>query len=139
MECLSFIELIVGIASGIAIPLIIFFIGKKYSQVSLMLQLRSMISSAKNITLNNLPSDGVDESGVFFAALEDAYNAYEEACACYVYNKVPKRYFEAVYSREIKKNVESDNMKKKFKESDCQFPYMAKVYKKWFPEGILKE
>lgn len=76
-----------------------------------------------------------DMKGVLTQALNTAnernLNAYEEACAKYLDNKVDKERFRKNYHIEIRQLVEDTNNKDKFDATTSPYKAILKVYKEW--------
>lgn len=64
-------------------------------------------------------------------ANERNLNAYEEACAKYLDNKVDKERFKKNYHIEIRQLVEDTNNKSKFDANTSPYKAILKVYKEW--------
>lgn len=64
-------------------------------------------------------------------ANERNLNAYEEACAKYLDNKVDKERFKKNYNIEIRQLVEDKNNKDKFNATTSPYKAIIKVYKEW--------
>lgn len=73
--------------------------------------------------------------GPFREAVEDNLNAYEDACAKYLDNKIDKQRFKKMYHREIQVLCEtpSDNAIHSFlhPEGSSKFQAIWKVYREW--------
>ena len=67
----------------------------------------------------------------FNTANERNLNAYEEACAKYLDNKVDKDRFKKNYHIEIRQLVEDSNNKNKFDANTSPYKCILKVYKEW--------
>lgn len=80
-------------------------------------------------------NDDQDMKGVLTQALNTAnernLNAYEEACAKYLDNKVDKERFRKNYHIEIRQLVEDANNKDKFDATTSPYKAILKVYKEW--------
>ena len=70
-------------------------------------------------------------SQAFNSAIESNLNAYEEACAKYLDNKVDKERFKRNYSVEIRQLVENTNYKKYFDATTSPYKCILKVYNEW--------
>lgn len=64
-------------------------------------------------------------------ANERNLNAYDEACAKYLDNKVDKERFKKNYHIEIRQLVEDENNKSKFDANTSPYKGILKVYKEW--------
>ena len=64
-------------------------------------------------------------------ANERNLNAYDEACAKYLDNKVDKERFKKNYHIEIRQLVEDTNNKSKFDANTSPYKAILKVYKEW--------
>lgn len=107
--------------------LISYLNGKLLSQGNIELQIRTMISEAKYRRLEY----GGQSKEIASALDEDLLNAYEEACAKYIDNKVDKKRFYKMYVSEIRQLVENEPYKKIFNEIGCKFDAIINVYNKW--------
>lgn len=67
----------------------------------------------------------------FKAAVERSLNAYDEACAKYLDDKVDKERFKKNYHKEIRQLVENPNNKNKFDANTSPYKAILKVYKEW--------
>lgn len=67
----------------------------------------------------------------FNTANERNLNAYEEACAKYLDNKVDKERFKKNYHIEIRRLVEDSNNKEKFNATTSSYKAILKVYNEW--------
>lgn len=67
----------------------------------------------------------------FDTANERNLNAYEEACAKYLDNKVDKERFKKNYHIEIRQLVEDTNNQSKFDANTSTYKAILKVYKEW--------
>ncbi len=68
---------------------------------------------------------------IFFSAVENNLNAYEEACAKYLDKKVDCERFKKTYKKEIRQLVENKNLKKYFDAVSSSYKAILKVYKEW--------
>lgn len=113
-----------------------FFKSNSLTKGQVEMQIREMISSAKwryadlgiqfskdnqNLTLASSTT----------AALEDVLNAYDEACAKYIDNKVDRERFKKLYVTEIRNLVEDENTKRYYVMPQSRFQATVKVYRKW--------
>lgn len=64
-------------------------------------------------------------------AMERNLNAYEEACAKYLDDKVDKERFKKNYHVEIRRLVEDKNNKEKFDPTTSVYKAILKVYDEW--------
>jgi hypothetical protein len=67
----------------------------------------------------------------FRTAIENNLNAYEEACAKYLDNKVDRKRFEKHYRIEIRQLVENEAMKEYFDGVTSRYRAILKVYTSW--------
>ena len=67
----------------------------------------------------------------FDLAIENNLNAYEEACAKYLDNKVDKVRFKKTYISEIRQVVENVELKKYFDAVSSKYKAILKVYYEW--------
>lgn len=98
------------------------------------LSIRESISSAKNKVaeaIKNSTDNNPYNSQIVKFAIEELLNAYEEACAKYIDKKVDKKRFKKMFSDEIKKVVESNDLAKFF-QFGSKYEAIKKVYNKWF-------
>lgn len=113
-----------------------FFKSNSLTKGQVEMQIREMISSAKwryadlgiQLSKDNQNTTLVASTT---AALEDVLNAYDEACAKYIDNKVDKERFKKLYVTEIRNLVEDDNTKHYFVMPQSRFQATVKVYRKW--------
>ena len=68
---------------------------------------------------------------IFYSAVENNLNAYEEACAKYIDGKVDKERFKKTYKTEIRQLVENETMKRYFEPLTTRFKAIIKVYGEW--------
>ena len=100
------------------------------------MQIREMISSAR-WRFSDLSIQLADEennttlAASTMAALEDVLNAYDEACAKYIDNKVDRERFKKLYTNEIRNLVEDENTKKYYVMPQSRFQATVKVYREW--------
>lgn len=100
------------------------------------MQIREMISSAR-WRFSDLSIQLADEennttlAASTMAALEDVLNAYDEACAKYIDNKVDRERFKKLYANEIRNLVEDENTKKYYVMPQSRFQATVKVYREW--------
>lgn len=101
------------------------------------MQMREMISIAKfryadvAIQLSKDIQNQTLQSAVS-AALEDVANAYDEACAKYIDNKIDKERFKKLYFKEIQNIVEDNNTKHYYASLQSNYNATRKVYKEWY-------
>lgn len=67
----------------------------------------------------------------FNEAIEDNINAYEDACAKYLDNKVDQKRFEKLYKVEIRQLVQNVEYKKYFDGITSTYRCILKVYEQW--------
>jgi hypothetical protein len=67
----------------------------------------------------------------FDSAVENNLNAYEEACAKYLDNKVDRKRFEKNYRIEIRQLVEKQELRKYFDGVTSRYKAILKVYGLW--------
>ena len=65
------------------------------------------------------------------SAIEQNLNAYDEACAKYLDNKVDKERFKKNYHVEIRQLVENKNYQDKFDSNTSPYKGILKVYREW--------
>ena len=65
------------------------------------------------------------------SAIEQNLNAYDEACAKYLDNKVDKERFKKNYHVEIRQLVENQSYKDKFDPNTSPYKGILKVYREW--------
>lgn len=100
------------------------------------MQIREMISSARGRYQDKVIQAMNHESDPIYIALiasahEDVLNAYDEACAKYIDEKVDKERFKKLYHDEIRQLVnESENIDK-YREPHTKFHATNKVYTEW--------
>ena len=100
------------------------------------MQIREMISSAKwryadlGIQLSkDIENQTLAASTT--AALEDVLNAYDEACAKYIDNKIDRERFKKLYAAEIRNLVEDDSTKDYYVMPRSRIQPTVTVYRKW--------
>lgn len=106
---------------------------KKISFGEIEYSIRTHIDSARN-NLNDalMVSDQSDKYKQFIRVrIEELLNAYEEACAKYLDNKVDKKRFHNTYYGEIQKLVESKEFTEYF-QFGSNYDAIKTVYTKWF-------
>lgn len=67
----------------------------------------------------------------FRTAIENNINAYEDACAKYLDNKVDRTRFEKLYKAEVRQLVESIDLKEYFDGVTSRYKAILKVYDQW--------
>ena len=129
------------VAIGISIlafgfSLFSFFKSYSLTKGQVEMQIREMISSAKwryadlGIQLSH-DNENTTLKASTTAALEDVLNAYDEACAKYIDNKVDRERFKKLYVTEIRNLVEDENTKHYYIMPQSRFQPTVKVYRKW--------
>ncbi len=129
------------VAIGISIlaflfSLFSFFKSNALNKGQVEMQIREMISSAKwrysdlGIQFAKDNQNTILEKSII-AALEDVLNAYDEACAKYLDNKVDKERFKKLYINEIRNLVEDEATKQYYGMPQSKFKATLKVYNKW--------
>lgn len=113
-----------------------FFRSSSLTKGQVEMQIREMISSAKWRYADlgiQLAKDNQNTTLVASttAALEDVLNAYDEACAKYIDNKVDKERFKKLYVTEIRNLVEDENTKSYYVMPQSRFQAIVIVYRKW--------
>lgn len=114
----------------------------KIAQGQIELNIHQLLNQTKkdvmDITIviaEKCSNDDQNMKGVLTQALNTAnernLNAYEEACAKYLDNKVDKERFKKNYHIEIRQLVEDDNNKNKFDATTSPYKAILKVYKEW--------
>lgn len=114
----------------------------KIAQGQIELNIHQLLNQTKkdvmDITIviaEKCSNDDQDMKGVLTQALNTAnernLNAYEEACAKYLDNKVDKERFRKNYHIEIRQLVEDANNKDKFDATTSPYKAILKVYKEW--------
>ncbi|MCM1118505.1 MAG: hypothetical protein NC543_04005 [bacterium] len=100
------------------------------------MQIRELIQNARSryediaIQLNGHESDET-YGKVITSALEGVLNAYDEACAKYLDDKVDKERFKKLYHDEIRQLVTDEATKEKYREPQTKFHATNKVYTEW--------
>lgn len=100
------------------------------------MQIREMITSAKSryadlAIQHSKDHDNNTLQSSTLSALEDVMNAYDEACAKYIDNKVDKIRFKKLYVNEIRNIVKDENTKDKFQMPQSRFQATVTVYREW--------
>lgn len=97
--------------------------------------IRSMISNARNNYLVAAKECSDEKHSlkdtILSAALEDWLNAYDEACAKYLDDKIDKDRFKKMYSVEIRQIVENETTKSYYNSVSTRYKATLKVYNEW--------
>lgn len=96
--------------------------------------IRESITAAKYKVveaIKNSDSNNQYNSQIVKVSIEELLNAYEEACAKYIDKKVDKKRFKKLYYDEIKKIVETQDLKDYYK-FGSKYCAIKKVYNKWY-------
>lgn len=109
----------------------------KVAEGEIEISIYQMINQTKkdvlDITLTIAKSS--ENNGILNHALKTAresnFNAYEEACAKYLDNKVDKERFKRNYHLEIRQLVTDENNKDYFDATTSAYRCILKVYNKW--------
>lgn len=131
--------------SFIALGISLFFGNsqKKCNQATIELEIHSMISNAKdnlnNVLLKYVERDKstLDENdkNIYLQSIEGAnesfLNAYEQACAKYLDNKVDKVRFKKNYAEPIRNLIKDKNNSDKFERSTV-YHAIVKVHDEWY-------
>lgn len=144
---MSLYEVIAIIVSsfGLIISIISIFISlnaHKISQGQIELNIHQLINQTKKDVseITRIISETCSETeeekkqaflGELNVAIERNINAYEEACAKYLDNKVDKKRFEKNYHIEIRQLVEDKNNKERFDSTTSPYKCILKVYELW--------
>lgn len=113
-----------------------FFKSNALTKGQVEMQIREMISSAKwryadlGIQLSK-DIENATLAASTTAALEDVLNAYDEACAKYIDNKIDRERFKKLYAAEIRNLVEDDSTKDYYVMPRSRFQPTVTVYRKW--------
>ncbi len=132
---------------SLSVSIITLIIGKKRASAMIELAISERITSTKEKVsdVTNIMTPIVsktkrnqdDENMIVLygkqldLAIENNINAYEEACAKYLDNKVDKIRFKKLYKNELRKLVEHNELKKYFDGVSSDFKAIIKVYTKW--------
>lgn len=100
---------------------------EKVSEISL--QMATLMSKQKK-TSEDKKILAIFEK-TFMTAVENNINAYEDACAKYLDNKVDRNRFEKIYKSEIRQLVESDDLKEYFDGVTSKYKAILKLYDQW--------
>lgn len=95
--------------------------------------IRESITAAKSkVTeaIKNSVDNNPYSSQIVKVSIEELLNTYEEACAKYIDKKVDNKRFKKLYYDEIKKVVESPELKKYY-QFGSKYDATKKVYDKW--------
>lgn len=95
--------------------------------------IRESISTAKHKVTEAIKNSGDNNqysSQIVKVSIEELLNSYEEACAKYIDKKVDKKRFKKLYYDEIKKVVESQELKDYYNVGS-KYCTTKKVYNKW--------
>lgn len=125
-----------GITSVMAIAAFIFSIisflrSNAYTKAQVEISIRNMIFDAKEKFYEFSNNSDVEKNLILSSVFEDYLNAYDEACAKYIDNKIDKVRFKKMYVDEIKNLVESKNGKEKIDTDTTRFRAIRKVYNEW--------
>ena len=126
---LSFIAIIVSIVS--------FSRTNPLQKGQVEMQIRELISNARyryldiSSRINLKEEENVILKNGSEALLEDLLNAYDEACAKYIDNKVDKKRFKKIYDVEIRQLYEENSLEDKFQKQTTRFQAIRKVYNEW--------
>ncbi len=122
-------------------------LSKEYNELVIgqtELLINSRITETKNkvidFSLKIFEDDSLEENsekkGNFIKVLlshqESNLNAYDEACAKYLDNKVDKERFKKTYFTEIREIVENKELKDFFDPTTTRYKTILKVYREWF-------
>lgn len=100
------------------------------------MQIRELILSARSryedkaVQFKN-DTDNEFSKAMIESALEGVLNAYDEACAKYLDEKVDKERFKKLYHDEIRQLVVDPTIKEKYVEPQTKFHATVKVYTEW--------
>ena len=107
------------------------------AQGALESQLRAVISDSYQriadmaVTLHQDP--GNEDLQKIYLSLEELYrNAYEDACAKYIDNKVDRDRFKTMYFSEIKRLVDNEPHSIVYATNRSLYKSTLKVYEEWF-------
>ena len=114
----------------------------KISQGQIELEIHQLINQTQKdvmeisiVIAEKLPDNSPEAKIMIKKALSTAYernlNAYEEACAKYLDNKVDKERFKKNYHLDIRKLVENEHFKDKFNSTTSPYKAILKVYNEW--------
>lgn len=125
-----------GITSVMAIVAFIFSIisflrSNAYTKAQVEISIRNMIFDAKEKFYEFSNNSDVEKKLILSSVFEDYLNAYDEACAKYIDNKIDKVRFKKMYVDEIKNLVECKNGKEKIDTDTTRFRAIRKVYNEW--------
>ena len=146
MTTYEFISIIIAITSFI-FSLIAFFSSKRTAVAQIELYINERITNTKEkvseqagviapLKAKQTLSEeekrllGLHEI-IFWAAVENNLNAYEEACAKYLDKKIDRERFKKTYKKEIRQLVEDKNLKKYFDTVSSSYKTILKVYNEW--------
>lgn len=131
---ISFISLIFSVIS-FGVSTFSNYRQKKISQGQMEIQINQMISNTKKevMDISLLIADRNEEilKQAFRSARELNLNAYDEACAKYLDNKVDKERFKRNYFIEIRQLVESESNAEFFSSPATPYRCIIKVYNEW--------
>ena len=114
----------------------------KIAQGQIELSIHQLINQTKkdvmeiSLKIADKCSDNSDQiktvlTKAFNSAVEQNLNAYDEACAKYLDNKVDKERFKKNYHVEIRQLVENESYKDKFDSNTSPYKGILKVYREW--------
>lgn len=132
------ITVIVSIIA-LAVSAFSLFVSYKAHKVALAqveLDIRNLITRAKERYEDKVLSFEENKTKPVYtklmaAVLEDYLNAFDEACAKYVDNKIDKKRFKKTYFDEIRQLVESNAFRDKYAEPQTKYEATIKVYREW--------
>ena len=140
-------EIVAVVISGVGLLISIISICKansahKIAQGQIELNIHQLLNQTKkdvmDVTLviaEKCSDNDQSKKNVLIQALNTAnernLNAYEEACAKYLDNKVDKDRFKKNYHIEIRQLVENEDNKSKFDANTSPYKGILKVYKEW--------
>ena len=139
------ITAIVIAAIGLIISIIsimMSFSAHKISQGQIELEIHQLINQAQKdvldisiVMVEKLPDNSKDAKIMIKKALNAAYernlNAYEEACAKYLDNKVDKDRFKKNYHLDIRNLVQNEQFQDKINPLTSPYKAILKVYNEW--------
>lgn len=124
---------------AIVVSIVAFHRSNPLQKGQVEMQIRELISNARyryldissRINIKEEEEENVILKNGSEALLEDLLNAYDEACAKYIDNKVDKKRFKKIYDVEIRQLYEENSLEDKFQKQTTRFQAIRKVYNEW--------
>lgn len=124
------IVVLIAVASFV-FSMISFSRSNAYTKAQVEISVRNMIFDAKEKFYGVSRDLTASKELLLSSYFEDYLNAYDEACAKYIDNKIDKTRFKKTYFDEIKNLVENEHGKEKIDTDTTRFRAIRKVYNEW--------